>query len=130
MHYLATLFVVLFTGVTAMAQTHNSITLPMCNGAANQTATLVWLTTTPHAGDTIKLSDSNYTLLKSNLTFNTLGEMSDAALKGSLISNNVATLLLDASGDKNAQIFLDTELLADKTGTPVKRECSYRLRYK
>lgn len=129
MHYLATFFIVLLTGVAAMAQTHGSITLPLCSAPATE-ATLVWLQNVPKAGDTIKLSDSNYTLLKSNLTFNTLGEMSDADLKGNLISNNVATLLLDASGDKNGQVFLDTELLSDKTGAPVKRECTYRLRYK
>lgn len=127
MRYLAV--ILLLTGTLRLAAQANSITLPLCSAPATE-ATLVWLYDVPKAGDTIKLSDSNYTLLKSNLTFNTLGEMSDAGLKGNLISNNVATLLLDASGDKNAQIFLDTELLADKTGTPVKRECSYRLRYK
>lgn len=127
MRYLAV--ILLLTGTLRLAAQANSITLPLCSAPATE-ATLVWLHDVPKAGDTIKLSDSNYTLLKSNLTFNTLGEMSDAGLKGNLISNNVATLLLDASGDKNAQIFLDTELLADKTGTPVKRECSYRLRYK
>lgn len=127
MRYLAV--ILLLTGTLRLAAQANSITLPLCSAPATE-ATLVWLYDVPKAGDTIKLSDNNYTLLKSNLTFNTLGEMSDAGLKGNLISKNVATLLLDASGDKNAQIFLDTELLADKTGTPVKRECSYRLRYK
>ena len=129
MKHIITLYLLLLTTVGAMAQTHSSITLPLCSAPATE-ATLVWLNNVPKAGDTIKLSDSNYTLLKSNLTFNTLGEMSDAGLQGNLISNNVATLLLDASGDKNGQIFLDTELLADKTGVPVKRECTYRLRYK
>jgi hypothetical protein len=127
MRYLAV--ILLLTGTLRLAAQANSITLPLCSAPATE-AMLVWLYDVPKAGDSIKLSDSNYTLLKSNLTFNTLGEMSDAGLKGNLISNNVATLLLDASGDKNAQIFLDTELLADKTGTPVKRECSYRFRYK
>ncbi|HLP52772.1 MAG TPA: hypothetical protein VK154_17910 [Chitinophagales bacterium] len=113
---------------------HKSIVLPWYDAPATATpadnAKVVMLEAPLVQGDTIWLGNTSMRLQRAQFTFSTLGEVNETDLQSNVVTKNVATILDDAAGDRNALLLLDIDSCVDQQGKAHKTYLSYRLRYR